>query len=156
MKTIFKSIGAGIVGIAVGASLSLGTDFLLESIGILPHGNLYISAWLIWAVLLYRSAYNIIGFYFVARLAPNYPMRHALVLGLIGTAVSIAGAVATANMNLGPTWYAWTLVALTMPAAWLGGWIYTRKIQKTSALKMPPAEFAKAHRTILLERPQAV
>ena len=48
-------------------------------------------------------------------------MRHAIVLGAIGTVVSIIGAVATANMNLGPAWYAWTLALLTMPSAWLGG-----------------------------------
>ena len=121
MKNIFKSIGAGLAGIIVGAALSFGTDFVLESASVLPHGNLYVSAWLIWLVLLYRTVYNVLGFYVVARLAPNHPMRHALVLGVIGTLVSIGGALATANMNLGPAWYAWTLAVLTMPAAWIGG-----------------------------------
>ncbi|MEO8637293.1 MAG: hypothetical protein ABI430_00120 [Candidatus Taylorbacteria bacterium] len=129
-KNILKSIGAGLAGIVVGASLSFGTDFILENFGILPHGNLYVSTGLIWVVLIYRSAYNVLGFYLVARLAPNYPMRHALVLGVIGTLVSVVGAVATANMNLGPTWYAWTLAFLTMPAAWLGGKLNERSMKQ--------------------------
>ena len=133
MKNIFKSIGAGLAGIVVGAALSFGTDFVLESAGVLPHGNLNVSAWLIWLVLLYRTIYNVLGFYIVARLAPNNPMRHALVLGVIGTLVSIGGAIATANMNLGPAWYAWTLAALTMPAAWIGGkWFERRVASKNS------------------------
>ena len=127
-KNIFKSIGAGVAGIVVGAGLSLGTDFILESVGVLPHGNLYVSTWLIWGVLFYRSVYNMLGFYIVARFAPNHPMRHALVLGVIGTLVSVIGAVATANMNLGPAWYAWTLAAITMPAAWLGGKLALRRL----------------------------
>ena len=127
-KSIFKSIGAGVAGIVVGAGLSFGTDFILESVGVLPHGNLYVSTWLIWGVLFYRSVYNVLGFYVVARFAPNHPMRHALVLGVIGTLVSVIGAVATANMNIGPAWYAWTLAALTMPAAWLGGKLALRRL----------------------------
>ena len=120
-RNILKSIGAGVAGIAVGAVLSVGTDFVLENQGILPHGNLYVSAALIWAVLGYRTAYNILGCYITAKLAPQNPMRHALIVGAIGTIVSVIAAIATANMNLGPSWYAWTLAALSMPAAWVGG-----------------------------------
>ena len=127
-KNVFKSIGAGLAGIIVGAGLSFGTDFVLESAGVLPHGNLYVSAWLIWVVLLYRNVYNVLGFYIVARLAPNHPMRHALVLGVIGLILTITGAIVTANMNLGPAWYAWTLAALTLPSAWLGGRLYELSI----------------------------
>ena len=123
-KNILKSIGAGVAGIVAGAGLSLGTDSVLESSGVLPSGNLHVSTLLIWVVLLYRSAYNVLGFYVVAWLAPSYPMRHALILGVIGTVVSVLGAVAAANMNIAPAWFGWTLAALTMPSAWLGGKLY--------------------------------
>lgn len=126
IKNIFKSIGAGFVGIFVGAILSIGTDKILENMGVLPHGNLWVGAWIIIFVLFYRTIYNILGSYIVARLAPNYPMRHVLVVGVLGTIVSIVGAIATANMNLGPAWYAWTLAALTFPSAWLGGKLCVR------------------------------
>ena len=51
-------------------------------------------------------------------------MNHALVLGGIGTILSIVGAIVTADMNLGPAWYAWSLAAIAMPVAWLGGKLY--------------------------------
>ena len=124
MKSVLKSIRAGVAGFIVGAILSFATDYVLETAGVLPHGNLYVSSLLIWAVLFYRSVYNTLGCYIVARLAPNHPMRHAPVLGVIGTILSIVGAIATANMNLVPAWYAWTLAALSMPSAWLGGKLF--------------------------------
>jgi hypothetical protein len=56
-------------------------------------------------------------------------MRHTLIVGMIGTAISIGGAIATANMNLGPAWYAWMLAVLMLPTAWLGGLLYARSTQ---------------------------
>jgi hypothetical protein len=123
---MIKSIRAGLTGIIVGAVLSFGTDFLLKGIGVLPPGNLYVSVPLILFVLLYRSTYNSLGCYIAAKFAPSNPMQHALVLGAIGTVLSIAGAITTADMHLGPAWYAWTLAALTMPSAWLGGMLCVR------------------------------
>jgi Na+/serine symporter len=123
---MLKSIGAGFAGIFVGVVLSLGTDALLERFGVLPHGNLWVSASLIWFVLFYRTLYNIVGSYIVARLAPRNPMRHVIFVGILGTLVSIVGAVATRDMNLGPLWYPWTLALLTLPSSWLGGKWYIR------------------------------
>ncbi len=92
--------------------------------GVLPHGNLYAAAWVIWLVIVYRSAYVVFACYIIARLAPHHPMRHALIGGTIGFVLTIIGAIVTANMDLGPAWYAWTLAALTLPSAWLGGKLY--------------------------------
>jgi hypothetical protein len=44
------------------------------------------------------------GSYLAARLAPDRPMQHALVLGAVGLALSIAGAVGT--WNAGPEFVA--------------------------------------------------
>ncbi len=126
-KNIFKSIGACLAGILVGVILSLGTDKVLETSGILPQGNLWVEPGLIIFVLLYRTIYNFIGSYIVACLAPNHPMRHVLIVGVLGTLASIIGAVTTANMNLGPAWYAWTLAVLSLPSSWLAAWLYLRK-----------------------------
>ncbi len=130
IKNIFKSIGACFTGILVGVVLSLGTDYILESTGVLPRGNLWVKTSLIIFILFYRVIYNIFGCYITARLAPNYPMRHALILGVIGTIVSIIGAVVTADMNLGPAWYAWTLAILTLPSSWLGGKLYVMNAKR--------------------------
>lgn len=129
MKNIFKSISACIAGIFVGVVLSLGTDKILEAKGILPHDNLWVGASLIIFVLFYRTVYNIIGSYIVARLAPSNPMRHAIIVGILGTIVSTIGAIANSSMNLGPEWYCWTLVVLSFPSSWLGGKIYMMSIK---------------------------
>jgi hypothetical protein len=71
------------------------------------------------------------GCYLTAKLAPGNPMKHALILGGIGTVLSAAGAIATANMNLGPAWYAWSLVVIALPVAWLGGKLYLTKNPKS-------------------------
>lgn len=124
MKPFFKSILAAVVGIAVGVALSLGTDYILERAGIIPPDNLWVTAPMIWFVLFYRTLYNMIGSYIVAKLAPQNPMKHVIVVGTLGTIVSIFGAIATRDMNLGPAWYAWTLAALTLPSSYLAGKLY--------------------------------
>lgn len=121
MKNILKSIGACVVGIFVGVVLSLGTDAILEHTGVLPGGSLWVSAWIIILVLFYRGVYNVLGSYIVARLAPSNPMKHAIIVGILGTIVSIIGAIVNMQMNLGPEWYCWTLVVITLPTSWLGG-----------------------------------
>ena len=126
-NTILRSIGAGLAGIITGIVLSLLTDHILQTLGVIPKDNLWVSPTIIWFILLYRTVYNTLSCYVTAKLAPKRPMTHALVLGVIGTFVSIAGAIATRNMNLGPEWYAWTLAALTLPSAWLGGKLFVMK-----------------------------
>ena len=51
-------------------------------------------------------------------------MKHALILGGIGAVLSAVGAIATADMNLGPAWYAWSLVLIAFPVAWAAGQLY--------------------------------
>jgi hypothetical protein len=58
-------------------------------------------------------------------------MKHAVALGILGVLLSTVGAIATANMNLGPAWYAWTLVAISIPIAWLGGKLYILRSRHT-------------------------
>jgi hypothetical protein len=85
---------------------------------------------LILFVILYRAIFSILGCYLTARLAPQNPMKHALILGGIGVILSSMGAIVTADMNLGPAWYAWSLVLIALPMAWLGGRVFlaTRKV----------------------------
>jgi hypothetical protein len=80
--------------------------------------------------LSYRIVYAILASYIIARMAPYSPMRHALVGGLIGFVVSLAGAIAAIPMNLGPIWYPIALALTALPCAWLGGILY-RVTQET-------------------------
>ena len=92
IKNVFKSIGAVLAGFVAIFVLSYGTDAVSNAMGVLPAGALpmYGSEPLIGAILVYRLLYSLVGCYLTARLAPNYPMRHALGLGLLGFVFSIA------------------------------------------------------------------
>ena len=121
MRDILRSIGAVLAGFIFIGVTHTGTDAVLENIGVLPKGNLHVGTGLILIVIGYRAVLSFIGCYITALLAPSSPMKHSLVLGIIGASLSAVGAIVTANMNLGPSWYAWTLVAISLPVAWLGG-----------------------------------
>jgi hypothetical protein len=132
-KNIFKSIGAVIAGFIFIGITHTAIDAILERTGVLPKGNLYVSTGLILFVIFYRALFSVAGCYLTAKLAPNKPMKHALILGAIGTVLSAGGAITTADMNLGPAWYAWTLVVIALPIAWLGGKLYLMR-NKTSTV----------------------
>ena len=71
----------------------------------------------------YRTIYGIAGGYITARLAPDRPIMQALILGIIGFVLGLAGTLATRNRGpeFGPKWYAITVIVLAIPAAWIGG-----------------------------------
>jgi hypothetical protein len=70
-------------------------------------------------MLAYSSVYGVVGCYLTARLAPSRPMRHALILGLLG--VIIACVNAAAMWGRVPSWFAVVNVLAMIPLAWLGG-----------------------------------
>jgi hypothetical protein len=67
----------------------------------------------------YRYILGFISGYVVARLAPDHPRKHALILGAIGVALSGAGAIAM--WNAGPPWYPIALIVLAIPLS-MAGW----------------------------------
>lgn len=123
MNTL-KSIGAVLAGLIFIGVTHSAIDAILETMGILPKGNLYVSTPLIWFVIFYRALFSLFGCYLTAKLAPKNPTMHSLILGGIGTVLSATGAIVTADMNLGPAWYAWTLAIIALPVAWLASKIY--------------------------------
>lgn len=131
MKGIFKSIGAVLAGFIFIGITHTSIDAILESAGVLPKGNLFVENWLILIVISYRAVFSIAGCYISAWLAPNYPMRHSLALGILGAILSSIGAITMGH--LGPAWYAWTLAAISIPIGWLGGRLYEMRLQKSRA-----------------------
>jgi len=118
-----RSAIALITGLVVGVVLSLGTDQILHVLNIYPPWGQSMSDGLYMLATGYRIIYTIVGSYVAARLAPYRPMWHALVLGVVGFVVSIAGAAATWNHEppLGPHWYPIAVALISIPCAWLGG-----------------------------------
>jgi hypothetical protein len=103
--------------------LQLGADEVLRAAGIFPALGKPMSDGLFALATAHRVVFGVVGCYVTARLAPSRPMFHALVLGGIGFALSVLGAVVTWNMepSLGPHWYPIALIVLAMPQAWIGG-----------------------------------
>jgi len=130
-NNIWKSIGAVLAGFLAGAVLSLGTDVLLHAVRVFPPWDQPASDALLLLATAYRTVYSVAGSYITARLAPNRPLLHALVLGVLGLAVSIAGTVVTWNKGpaFGPHWYPVALVVLAMPQCWAGGKLYQMQLR---------------------------
>jgi hypothetical protein len=125
MKTIFKSIGAILAGFAIGAILSIGTDFLLNKLGILSMENFkQNSIAVICMVIIYRFIFNAIGTYWTAKLAPDNPMKHAMIIGAIGTVLSIFGALAMWDKAV--PFYNIAIILISFPSAYLGGKLFIK------------------------------
>jgi hypothetical protein len=124
-RNIGRSILAILAGMIVGIVLSLATDVVLHSAGVYPPWGASMAGyeWTLLLATLYRTVYGVAGSYIAARLAPSRPMFHAMVLGVLGFAVSILGAAVTWNKGpaFGPHWYPIALVVLAIPTAWAGG-----------------------------------
>jgi len=128
-KNMLRSMGAILAAFVTVFVLSLGTDFLLEAAGVFPgfkeqqaHGMH--TWWMLLLATIYRSIYGVIGSYVSASLAPDRPMLHAMIPGIIGLVLITAGAIAMSDK--GPVWYPVALFMLALPSAWLGGKLRTR------------------------------
>jgi hypothetical protein len=132
-RHIGRSIAAVLSGMLIVVILSLGTDLALHAAGVFPVLGARMSDALFVLATAYRTIYGVAGGYVTAWMAPDRPMQHALVNGLIGLALSILGAVLTWNKALGPHWYPLALVVTAMPTAWLGG--------KLRLMQLPSSRF---------------
>lgn len=125
-KETLKSIGAVIAGFVALVILSVITDSVLEKMGVMKTEPFVENpVWLIAIIILYRTIFNTFGCYLTARLAPNNPMKHAIILGIICVLLTIVGLIAM--WDTPPRWYPILLIVLTLPAAWLGGKMAIKK-----------------------------
>ena len=122
---VSRSIGAVLAGVLAVVLLSLGTDAVLHATGVYPGWDKRMADGLFVVATAYRIVYSIAGSFIAARLAPARPMLHALVVGVIGLAACLVGAVATWDRlgegELGPKWYPLAIIAIALPCAWAGG-----------------------------------
>ena len=120
---------AGMVLIII---LDTGLDVIMHATGIYPpwFQPMRTSLWLL--ALGYRIVDSIAGCYLTARLAPDRPRAHALVLGATGVLFSTAGVVATWSKGpeFGPKWYPIALVFIALPCAWIGGTLRERQVER--------------------------
>lgn len=118
----WRSAAAIFLGFAAVVVLSLGTDQVLHVLEVYPPwGEPMDDTGLLLLALAYRIVYTVAGGYIAATLAPGAPMRHAVILGLIGLVPGAAGVIAAAAGDLGPLWYPVALALTGLPCCWLGG-----------------------------------
>lgn len=118
---ILKSIGVILLAFIVNALLSVLTDFLLEQIGVLPNPEKGLfETWAILLVLSYRAIYTVFTGFIIARLASNKPMLHALILGIIGSVITLLAVSNPEFAQKSKLWFGYTLAAITIPCLWLG------------------------------------
>jgi peptidoglycan/LPS O-acetylase OafA/YrhL len=123
---LWKSIGAVLAGFVAGAVLSLGTDEILHLVNFYPPwGQTTPDGPLVLATA-YRVVFNVAGCYITARLAPNRPLFHAMVIGVLGLVLGGLAAVGTWNQQppLGPHWYSVVIALISVPCAWAGAALY--------------------------------
>jgi len=131
-RNLWRSTGAVLLGFFAVVVLSLGTDEVLHLLKVYPPwAQPMYEPGLNLLALSYRIVYAVIGSYIAARFAPRNPMRHALILGIVGFIVSVPGAIYGMTHDIGPAWYPIALVVTALPCAWLGGVLY--RIRQGSA-----------------------
>lgn len=123
MNKTLKSIGAILAGFLLGALLSIGADYLMEITGMMSMEHFKQSSIaIIVLVIAYRFIFNVTGCYLTAALAPDKPMKHVLIIGIIGTVLSIVGALAMWDKAM--PFYNITIILMSLPSAWLGGKLF--------------------------------
>lgn len=125
-RQLLRRIGAVLAGLVAIFAVTTATDVVMHLTGVFPPMDAPpMSSGLFLLAFSYRAVYDVAGCYLTARLAPSRPMWHALVLGGIGLALSLVGAVAM--WGAGPAWYSLGLAASAVPSAWLGGRLAQRR-----------------------------
>jgi hypothetical protein len=123
-KTRGKSVWALVAGVLFIIVVTTLVDIVLHAAGVFPPMDQPIGDTLAALATFYRIVISIGGAWLTARLAPDKPMKHAMILGYVGVLLGLVGVVATWNLGLGPRWYPIVLTVLAIPQCWAGGRIY--------------------------------
>ena len=117
----WKSIRAVVAGVLFTIVVTTMVDLLLYAAGVFPAAGQPLDDARALLATFYRIAISVGGAWLTARLAPSRPMRHAMILGIVGTVLGLIGVVVTWNLGLGPRWYPVALAVLAVPQCWAGG-----------------------------------
>jgi len=116
-----KSILAVIAGVLFIIVITTMVDIALHTANVYPPADQALNNSLALLATSYRIVISIFGGRLTARLAPEKPMKHAMILGYVGTVLGFIGVLATWNLDLGPRWYPIALTVLAIPQCWAGG-----------------------------------
>jgi hypothetical protein len=126
-KKSFLAVFVGVIFIIVVTTL---VDMALHAVGFYPPSEQPLTDSLAIVATAYRIVISIAGAWVTARLAPQNPLTHALILGVVGTVLGLVGVVATWNLGMGPRWYPIALAVLAIPQCWAGGKLFAMQSNK--------------------------
>ncbi|MDB6165654.1 MAG: hypothetical protein JWQ83_794 [Lacunisphaera sp.] len=132
-KAIGKSIWAVVAGVLTIIIVTTLIDIVLHLAHVFPPMDQPINDALALLASSYRLVIGIAGACLTARLAPDRPMRHAMILGYVGVVLGLIGVVTTWHLGLGPHWYPISLAVLAIPQCWAGGRLYERNLRARAA-----------------------
>jgi hypothetical protein len=118
-----RSVGAVAAGLIFIIVVTTLVDVVLHAAGVYARNQPLTNGLSVLATA-YRIVISVVGAWLTARLAPQNPMKHALILGVVGTVLGLVGVVATWNAGMGPRWYPIALTLLAIPQCWAGGKLY--------------------------------
>jgi hypothetical protein len=117
---MLRSVIAIAAGFAFITVLAVGTDAALHAAGVYPAPDQpVLDTGLLLLRLGYVTVYAVAGCYLAARLAPDRPMWHALVLGGCGVLANAFDVAMTWGRV--PVWFAVAMTAFPLLYAWIGG-----------------------------------
>jgi hypothetical protein len=125
-----QSIWALFSGFLFVVIVSILVDILMRAAGVLPPLGDPIDDRQSLIATIYRVVIGIGAGYITAKLAPAHPMKHAMILGIIGTILGTVGVIVSWGSKLGPAWYPTAVAALAIPQSWIGVKLF--QIRKTS------------------------
>jgi hypothetical protein len=125
-----RSILAVVAGFVLIAVLSFGTDAAVRAAwpGAVDAAGRTDDVRILLLTIAYVGVYATAGCYLAAALAPDRPMRHALILGALGLAFTTMGTAA--GWGTAPAWYHVVSLLLVLPYAWLGGRLRERDLAR--------------------------
>ena len=116
-----------IAGILFVIVVTTVVDIVLHAIDVFPPLGDPIDNRLSLIATSYRVVIGIAAGYLTAKLAPSNSMKHAMILGIIGTVLGTLGVFASWGSKLGPAWYPIALAVLAIPQSWIGARFYQMK-----------------------------
>src|SRR5438045_8819933 len=99
-----KSAVAVVAGLVFILVLTTFVDLLLHIVGVYPSMDKPIDDTLAAMATAYRVVISVAGAWLTARLAPQQPLKHAMILDLVGVVLGLIGVAATWNTGLRPRW----------------------------------------------------
>ena len=124
---IWRSIWAVFAGVLLIIVVTTIVDVVLHAVGASSNGQRLTDS-----LAMLATAYRVVITVrrrLADREAPRrlIPMRHALILGAVGTVLGLAGLIKTWNPRSRPALVSIALVVIAIPQCWLGGKLYERR-----------------------------